>query len=345
MIRPLALAAAAACAVIAWTPLSAQGGRSLDLTVGDVGLSIGDSRRTVGLRLNFRDRYMEEVIGANVTIWYPYDDAGGVVRGLALGLPLTGGRRIDGIGAGLLGVGVEESMRGIALGGVGVGAGGDLRGLAIGGIGTGAGGEINGIALGGIGVGAGESVSGLAIGGIGVGTGGSMTGIAVGGIGTGVGEDATGVLLGGVGVGAGGRIRGLSLAIVGVGSGEGMTGVQAAAGAVGSGGTLRGISLAGLAVGAPRIEGFAAAAAVGAMETRALVLAPAYFRIEKGGRAEGVNISVFNHVRGTQGGLAIGIFNYARTLDGLQIGLLNYAANKSRGTRLLPLLNYARTRR
>jgi hypothetical protein len=97
-------------------------------------------------------------------------------------------------------------------------------------------------------------------------------------------------------------------------------------------------------VGAPRIEGLAAALAVGAMDTRALVIAPAYFRIERGGRADGLNLSAFNHVRGTQGGVAIGIFNYARTLDGLQLGLLNYAANKPRGTRLLPLLNYARVR-
>jgi hypothetical protein len=55
-----------------------------------------------------------------------------------------------------------------------------------------------------------------------------------------------------------------------------------------------------------------------------------------------VNISAFNDVRGMQQGLAIGIFNYARTLDGVQVGLLNYAGNKSR-LRLLPLLNVARS--
>ena len=51
----------------------------------------------------------------------------------------------------------------------------------------------------------------------------------------------------------------------------------------------------------------------------------------------------YNDVRGIQQGLAIGLFNYARTLDGLQIGLLNYAANK-RSARLLPLFNYSRAR-
>ena len=32
----------------------------------------------------------------------------------------------------------------------------------------------------------------------------------------------------------------------------------------------------------------------------------------------------------------------AYQLDGVQLGLLNYAANKPRGMRLLPILNYAR---
>ena len=84
--------------------------------------------------------------------------------------------------------------------------------------------------------------------------------------------------------------------------------------------------------------------AVGAEDVRGLVIAPAYFRIANGGQMRGVNISAYKNVRGTQRGLAIGIFNYARTLDGLQIGLLNYARNKPRGTRLLPIVNFARAR-
>jgi hypothetical protein len=43
-------------------------------------------------------------------------------------------------------------------------------------------------------------------------------------------------------------------------------------------------------------------------------------------------------------GLAIGLFNYARRLDGLQLGVLNYAGNKRPGTRLLPIANFARQR-
>jgi hypothetical protein len=45
--------------------------QSLDLTVNDVGLSLGDSRRVTGIRINFRDRRMEEVNGVNITVWSP----------------------------------------------------------------------------------------------------------------------------------------------------------------------------------------------------------------------------------------------------------------------------------
>ena len=82
---------------------------------------------------------------------------------------------------------------------------------------------------------------------------------------------------------------------------------------------------------------------MGAEQTHGLMIAPIYFKIPRDGRANGVNISAYNDVRGTQQGLAIGLFNYARHLDGVQVGILNYAANK-RSARLLPLFNYSRDR-
>src|SRR6476659_9050540 len=96
------------------------GAQSLDLlTPNHVGVSIGDSRRITGVRINFRDRRMEEVNGVNITVWTPYEVNKGVVRGVALGVPLTGARRISGLAAGIFGVGVGESIHGIALGGIG----------------------------------------------------------------------------------------------------------------------------------------------------------------------------------------------------------------------------------
>ena len=108
--------------------------QSLDLTINNTGLSIGDSRFVRGVRLNFRDRNLERVDGINATIWTPYEDArGGVVRGLALGLPVTGARRIKGLGIGVFGVGADEDFTGLGLGGFGLGAGGEVKGILIGG--------------------------------------------------------------------------------------------------------------------------------------------------------------------------------------------------------------------
>lgn len=344
MIKIRILTLSAAALALAAMPTHAQEARSLDLTINDVGVSIGDAPRTIGLRMNFRDRNLEEVIGANVTIWHPYGEPTGVVRGLAVGLPVTGAGRIDGVGVGLLGVGANQSIRGIAAGGLGVGAGTDLRGISVAGLGVGAGRRLEGIGVGGLGVGAGQDLRGIAVGGLGAGIGEDMQGMAVGGLGVGVGRNATGILVGGVGAGVGGSMSGISLAGVGLGVGEDLTGIQVAGVGMGAGGTLRGISVAGVGIGAPRIEGFAGALAVGAAEMHGLAVAPAYLRIASDGRMRGVNVSAFNDVRGIQQGLAIGIFNYARVLDGFQLGLLNYAANKPRGTRLLPILNHARAR-
>jgi hypothetical protein len=335
------MAALAAVTTFAANPALAQ---SLDLTVNGTGISIGDSRNVNGIRLNFRDRRLREVNGANITIWTPYEPARGRVRGLALGLPATGGRTIDGVGLGLIGLGVDDNMRGIAIGGIGLGAGNDFTGIAIGGIGMGVGNDIHGIAIGGIGLGGGGDIEGLAIGGIGVGVGGNAQGILIGGIGAGVGGDMKGISIAGIGIGAGGKVEGLTITGIGLGAGDDVTGVQLAGIGIGAGGTLKWVSVAGVGIGAPRIEGLAIAPVVGAETTNGLIVAPIYFKLAKGGATRGVNVSAYNEVRGIQRGLAIGIFNYARTLDGVQLGLLNYARNKPRGTRLLPIFNYARAR-
>ena len=117
---------------------AAASAQSLDLTINNTGLSIGDSRFVRGIRLNFRDRNMDRVEGINATIWYPHDDArGGEVKGLALGLPTTGARRISGAGIGVFGVGTDEEFSGIGIGGLGVGTGGDAKGIFMGGLGVG----------------------------------------------------------------------------------------------------------------------------------------------------------------------------------------------------------------
>src|SRR5579871_4402247 len=85
-------------------------------------LSIGNYPSVNGLRLNFRDSDLGRVNGANVTIWSPYEPSSGTVKGLALGLPVTGAAEIDGLAAGGFGVEASESLRGVILGPIGAGA-------------------------------------------------------------------------------------------------------------------------------------------------------------------------------------------------------------------------------
>ena len=256
--RPFQVATAS-MSLIATLTLAAQEPSSRSTHDTRTPISIGNYPNVTGLRLNFRDSDLERVTGMNVTIWSPYEPATGVVKGVALGLPVTGAGDIVGLGAGVFGVGAAHNLSGLMIGPIGAGAGG--------------------------------RVSGIAIGGIGVGAGGNLMGIIVGGVG------------------------------------------------VGAGGTLRGIGLGGVGVGAPRIEGGFVALAVGAQDARAIVIAPAFFKIGKDGTFRGAAVSAVNYIKGSQSGLTIGLVNYARNVSGVQIGLINVIADQ-RGHPVLPIVNW-----
>lgn len=318
-------------------PLFAQ---SLDLTVHDVGVAIGDKPRVTGLRLNFRDRNLVEVRGINATLWSPYQPATGVVNGVALGLPVTGARRINGLAIGAFGVGADESMRGIGIAPLGLGAGGDVRGIMLGGLGTGAGGSVSGLAIGGLGVGSGGATDGIMIGGLGVGSGGRARGILIGGLGVGAGGSVTGISIGGLGAGAGGDVTGISIGGLGVGAGGNVTGLAIGGLGVGAGGTLRGVAIGGAGVGATRLRGLALAGlGAGGEDVKGVVIAGAYFDVERDGRLRGASLSAYNRILGTQRGLTVGLFNYAAELHGAQVGLLNVSDNGGHRL-LLPVFAY-----
>jgi hypothetical protein len=299
-------------------------GQSVDIGTDHAGLSIGNSPRWTGIRLNFRDSGLERVQGVNVTVWKPAKPVTGAVQGISIGILMTGAQTMQGAGIGLLGLAADSQATGVFAGGLGFGSGGELRGVSIGGLGVGAGGSIQGFSLGGLGIGAGGDIKGVSLAGLGVGAGASLVGLSVGLLGVGAGGDIHGVVAGGLGVGAGGSITGISVGLLGVGAGE----------------SISGVVLAGLGAGSPRLRGLAMAiGAVGSTDFEGVALVPGYLRIEAEGRFSGVSVSAFNHVLGMQNGLTIGIFNYARELHGLQIGLLNFAGNNRRGLRWLPFAN------
>jgi hypothetical protein len=328
-------------AAIVPAALSAQ---SVDLMVNTYGLSIGDSRIVHGLRLNFRDDRMREVKGINATIWSPYSPARGDVTGMALGLPLTGARNIRGIGVGVMGVGADDSFTGLGAGLFGVGAGGDVRGIMIGGFGVGSGGNVTGLTIGGFGAGSGGNVTGITIGGFGAGAGGNVKGITFGGFGAGAGGDITGLQAGLFGVGAGGNVKGITIGGFGAGAGGDVTGLTIGGFGAGAGGTIRGVAIGGFGAGAPTVRALVLSViAAGGHDVKGAILAPVYFKVsdDQGdpGLMRGVSISSYNHIKGDQRGLTIGLFNYAWELNGVQFGVLNYAANNPKGLRLLPLFN------
>jgi hypothetical protein len=301
----------------------ALGAQVIDLTVNNTGVAIGDKPRMTGLRFNYRDRRLEEINGVNVTLWTPYERSHGTVNGIALGLPATGARDINGIGVGIVGLGAEHSLKGIAVGGIGVGSGGDMRGIMIGGIGAGGGGDLTGLSIGGIGVGGGRDVSGIQIGGIGVGGGGNIKGLSIGGIGVGGGGNVTGISIGGIGVGAGGDVTGLTVGGVGVGAG----------------GRLKGVAIGIVGVGAPRVEGLVIGGfGTGGHDIHAISLSGIYFKTDDGGTFRGGSLATINNVRGYQHGLTLGVFNYAHTLNGVQIGLINVSDNGGH-RRVLPIIS------
>lgn len=332
-----------------------ENGTALNLTIGEVGVSIGDSERTTGLRLNDRDRHLQRVTGVNLTLRAPQDEASGTVNGLAVGLPLTGANRLRGIGLGG-GLAMETAMDGIAVGAVGLGSGERIRGIAVGGLGVGAGGRADGLLVGGLGAGAGSAVNGVLLGGLGAGAGDRANGVLVGGLGAGAGEDASGLLIGGLGAGAGDRATGLFVGGLGAGAGETVTGVGLSLGGVAAGDHLAGIGVGGVGLAAGnRLSGIGIGgvgiatgdAITGLAVAGASVITPSltgvsvaggYTRTEDG-PLRGAVVSAYNDIRGPQHGLSIGLYNYTRALHGVQLGLINVARNNPDWARVLPVLN------
>jgi len=400
------LAAALSLSVFAGIGRSQEPRRSLDLTVGGTGISIGDSRRVRGLRLNFRDGQLEQATGVNATIWTPFKGGHGNITGLALGLPATGGQDVHGLqiavfgaevqgsftgisiaglgfgtgadasgfmvngfgmGAGGwirgvslngLGGGTGGNLEGVGVGGLGFGVGGSAKGVVIGGLGAGVGGDFTGFGVGAFGIGAGGRVDGLMIGGLGVGAGQGGSGALIGGLGAGVGGDYDGLLLGGLGAGVGGNLRGIAITGLGTGVGGNASGFFINLGGMGVGGTMRWVSINGLGAGATRIEGLSATAgylttphSVGVMAAGLWLRIRVWDDEPRDGsrdyeaRFEGLGISTFNQVLGQQNGLTIGVVNFARSLNGVQLGLINIVRDNPSGRKVLPVINWGNTRR
>ncbi|MBM4117443.1 hypothetical protein FJ251_06805 [bacterium] len=311
------------------------GEAAVALTLRGVGLSLGNSPRACGLRINAVDDQVQRVDGLNLTLWNPRPSPvaqmngaaigligpkAGRLQGLALGgLGATAGERIRGLAAAGFGVG-SESLTGAALGGLLVDIKRDSRGLLCALGAARARGRLEGLGVGGLFVEAGD-LRGLALGGLGV-VGRRGAGLALSAGIMSVQESLTGVALGGL-VAGGGRLRGLGLSGGVVFASEALTGIAIGGLGLGSQGPVRGLAAGGLILAAPELQGLGAGALNGVL-------------------VEGINLEDFLKIRTVNArmvGLQIGLVNYTAELWGLQLGLVNIARNNPRWARVLPGLN------
>jgi len=370
MNRILSTVVGASCAALLYVaPANAR--QSLDLGVNHVGLSIGNSQRWTGLRINFRDHDVRRVDGLNVTIWKPGDNPEFVMNGIAAGIwPAAG--TLNGLGIGIGGVTAQYaingfalspigavsqgSINGIAIAGLGAVAQQDVAGLLVAGLGAVTQGGIRGVMLAGLGAVAQRDMVGINIAGLGTVSQGSMIGINAAGLGLVAEHDMIGINLGGmaavaegdmrwINIGglatvANGNVEGLSiggLAVVGTGYVRGIS--IGGLGVVGTGG-YDGIAIGGTAVGTGEAPLRGIALSLGKVDSgRAAGLLIGGYRV-RAERIDGVSASAVMLRSHGFGGLGIAPYNEVRGVQrGITIGIFN-RADELHGVQI-GLLNYA----
>jgi hypothetical protein len=322
-------------ALVSWSPsglLAAQdttraradtvGHFHIGLTIHDYGISFGNAPRINGVRLNVQDADLERVNGINVTLWKPREPLTGTVNGVQIGL-LPGSSEVSGVGVGLAGVVTSRRARWITVGGLGAVSNGAIDGIGIGGLGLVADGSIHGIGFGGLGAVANGDLKGVVFGGLGAVANRDIWGVAVSGLGTVANRDVVGLAFAGLGTVANRDVTGAGLGGLALVANGSITGIGVGGLAVVANGRITGLGVGGLAVVAN--EGI-----------RGIGLAGYSVDTHEVG---GVTVSAYNRVRGLQRGLAIGIYNSAYELHGVQIGVLNRAKNNKAPFKILPLVN------
>jgi hypothetical protein len=304
------------------SPPRRSGHFHIGLTIHDYGISFGNAPRVTGIRINVQDADLERVNGVNVTLWKPRDPITGTINGIQAGI-VPGSEAVNGIAVGVAGVVTERRARWVTVGGLGAVSNGTIEGIAVGGLGTVANRDIRGMAVAGLGTVANRSITGIAIGGLGTVANRDVAGLAVAGLGTVANRNITGVGVAGLGLVANGVLRGIGVGGLGTVANGSISGVGIGGLAVVTNGRLTGLGLAGLAVVAD--EGVRGMAVAGySVDTRSIA---------------GLSVSPYNRVRGPQRGLAIGLYNSAYELHGIQIGVINRAKNNNAPFKILPILN------
>jgi len=294
--------------------------------------------------------------------------AEGGMTGISLGgLANVAAGGMSGISLGGLANVAEGGMTGISLGGLANVAEGGMTGISIGGLANVAEGGMTGISLGGLANVAEGFINGITIGGLANVTEGSMTGISLGGLAV-VSEEGpvVGLNVGGIMVGSEGPVSGLTLSLGGIyaedlaGLSVGVVGILEfpsisientyGGDSKGFGDAHKRISYTGISARnacwitvhgididiEEELLGFAASGfRIDAERIRGAAAA----LVVTSGEMHGLGIGGVNYSSNLQVGLSIGIVNYTEHLNGVQLGLVNIARNKSKPFQIMPILN------
>jgi len=290
--------------------------QSLDLAVKNYGVSFGNSKNFNGLRVNFSDREVEKINGVNVTFWRAKNNMEAVVNGVSLGLIRPEAAYLNGIQIGGLGVGAAKCIKIKGIKRITITAENISEHLR---------GSISGITIGGLYCYSLRNITGITIGGLGAIAIGNINGITFSGIGTITGGNITGITFSGIGTFAGGNITGFTLALLGAGANGNITGITIGGLGAGNAKKIKGITIGGLDISAHNIIGVA--------------LSLTNVKVHDNGSLTGFSASAFNHIKGRQTGVSLGIFNFAYKLNGIQIGLVNYVRENPKYLRILPVVN------
>ena len=184
-------------------------------------------------------------------------------------------------------------------------------------------GTLQGLSLGLMAVSAKQELSGINIGGLAVESEGDIWGINLGGLATVAGKNLMGLNFGGLATVSEGEITGLNFNGLATVAESEITGLNSALFASVSKKGITGLNFTGFMVDTPKINGMNVS--LGWTDVHDL---------------NGLSISGFNQIRGSQSGLVIGLLNIAGELNGVQIGLLNIAWNNSGLAKILPFVNW-----
>lgn len=341
------------------------------------GIALGNPQDWNGLRLNFHDSDLGDVNGVNVSICPPDASPKGDLDGVMIGLLGNKGADISGVAAALYTNAAEKQLTGVHLAAVANTSEGDMD--CIGGalLTNTASHDLSGVHLAGVGNLAGEDLTGINLGLLGAAAGGDVTGATAGLLGVAARGDAVGLNVGGLGMSAKGDATGANASLLGVTSGGDVTGVSLAGYRVAAQDEITGITLAGLGISAGCSEQVkdqpgegpdmnilsASASAVGdAFDScdgpggtiRGIALTLGIAEADNiscicaallhthAQHQNGLSLSACNDVDVTQRGWTLGLFNSAKSLEGLgfQIGLINHVETNPKWAQWLPLVNW-----